>query len=190
MKRALVWLGCVFVLSGLLVLGCQGLSNRGVEVVVEGDGEFPEFLVGRWKANGKSGWELVFEPDGTISSAVIALGRIKMTPGKVTRLPTRYGGKAVFEPGLWTVFYSPEHRELSVQVVIEHFYQDLGPHAIEGNNTDILVGPVSQDGKVWRAEWFMLGKYIALIPEPNEFSNVTEPLFRKSLIFEKVEQEE
>ena len=84
--------------------------------------------------------------------------------------------------------YSPDTRELLVKVVIEHFYQDIGNSALEGNTTDILVGPVSDDGKIWRAEWFSFGKYIAYVPEPSEFYNANEPEFRASLIFEKVKE--
>ncbi len=112
-----------------------------------------------------------------------------MTPGKVTRFPTRYGGKGAFEPGQWSVQYSPDTRELMVMIVVEHFYQDMGKYAIEGNTTDILTGPVSEDGKTWQADWFSSGKLVAYIPEPNEFYNVSEPEFRKHLIFEKVKQE-
>ncbi len=44
MKRLLVLLGCVV----LLFSGCQcsGQSKRAVEVIIDGNGEFPQFLVG------------------------------------------------------------------------------------------------------------------------------------------------
>jgi len=194
MKQLLVLAGFALLLSSLA--GCQKANKGvdpapprgGVEVIIEGNGEFPEFLVGRWKAD-KDGWQFVFEPDGRISSAVIALGGVEMTPGKVTRFPTLYGGKGIYKPGTWLVQYSPNTRELFVKVVIEHFYQDLGKHAIEGNITDMFIGPVWQNDDVWEADWFSLGKYVAYIPEPNEFYNATEPEFRKSLIFEKVKHE-
>ncbi len=197
MKQLVILAGFALLLSALA--GCQnpapprpalrkGWPRGGVEVIIEGGGEFPEFLVGRWKSN-RGNWEFVFEPDGTISSAVIALGKVQMIPGRVTRFPTRYGGKGVFEPGLWTVWYFPENRELGVKVVIDHFYQDLGKHSCEGNTTDILSGTVSEDGELWRADWFLLARYVAYTPEPNEFENMTEPRFMGSLIFEKVEQE-
>ena len=72
----------IFVLSiyGLLVFmpgGCRSSvpSKSGVEVIIDGDGRFPEILVGGWKAD-KGGWEIVFEADGKISSAVVSLGRV------------------------------------------------------------------------------------------------------------------
>jgi hypothetical protein len=46
------------------------INEVAVEVAVEGGGQFPEFLTGKWKAD-EGGWEFVFEPNGTISSAVI-----------------------------------------------------------------------------------------------------------------------
>lgn len=187
MKQLVVLAGCCVFLFG--PAGCQNISrgDRGVEVIIEGDGKFPETLAGKWRAN-KGFWEFVFEPDGRISSAVIALGRVKIIPGQITRFATRYG-KGVFEPGLWSVWYSPENRELGVTVVIEHFYQDVGKGAIEGNTTEILVGSISEDIYVWEPDWFSFGRYVVLMPEPNECFHVSEPEFVASLIFEKVQQE-
>lgn len=193
--------GFAAVLSGLV--GCQDAANNkpvkvkagngfeasgGVEVVIEGDGAFPEELAGRWKSN-KGNWEFVFEPNGVISSSVINLAGAKIVPGRVTRNPARAGGESVYKPGQWLVHYSPETRELLVEVVIDFFHQDIGAAAIEGNTTDILLGTVSEDGKMWRVEWFFLARYVAYTPEPKEFENITEPRFRGSLIFEKVKQE-
>lgn len=202
MKKLVLLAGFAAVLSGLV--GCQDAANNkpvkvkagngfeasgGVEVVIEGDGAFPEELAGRWKSD-RGYWEFVFEPDGKISSAVINMAAVKMVPGKVTRYPTRFGGKGIFEPGLWIVHYSPENRELTVEVVIEHFYQDMGDAAIEGNVTDILTGKVSEDGKTWQADWFSSGKFVAYLPEPNEFHNEPEPVYSGPLVFKKVEQNE
>ncbi|MHC4098864.1 MAG: hypothetical protein ACYSU3_22755 [Planctomycetota bacterium] len=64
MQRLLVLLFCG--LSVFQLGGCQG-PKSDVDVIIEGSGEFPEFLVGGWKAD-KDGWEFVFEPDGTISN--------------------------------------------------------------------------------------------------------------------------
>jgi len=192
-RMAVILIGCVIVLLGLA--GCQ--NTGGVKVIVEGGEEFPESLAGTWKAD-KSKWQLVFEPDGRITSAVVGLGWTKMTPGKATTFPTRFGGKGIFEPGLWTVQYDHRNCELSVELVIEHFYQDLGTYAMEGTATDLLVGPISQDGRIWEPDLFSTEKFIAHIPDPNqpgsrkiqEFSNVTEPEFRKTLVFSKVEPDE
>lgn len=178
--QRLILMGCLVFLSGLG--GCQG-ANKGVEVIVEGGGKFPKSFAGKWRAGV---WQFVFEPDGTISSAVIHMGAVEMTPGKVTRYPTRYGGKGVFEPGLWSVQYSPDTRELLVVVVIKRFYQDIGAAALEGNITDILVGPVSENSELWQAEWFSFGRLVAHTPEPNEFYNADEPEYRGSVSFEKV----
>ena len=130
----------------------------------------------------------IFEPNGVISSSVINLAKAKIVPGRVTRNPARAGGEGVYKPGQWFVHYSPETRELSVEVVIDFFHQDIGAAAIEGNSTDILSGTVSKDGELWLADWFTLARYVAYVPEPNEFENMTEPRFRGLLIFEKVKE--
>lgn len=169
MKRLLILLVCALSAS-LLLGGCQGSGRdkRAVEVIIEGGGEFPQFLVGRWKAeNGR--WEFVFEPDGTISSVVISLGRVRIKPGQVTTVPMRGGGKGVFKAGQWMVQYSPDDRELAVEVVVDYFHLDMGSRGLEGHRTDWFVGPVSEDWQIWEAEWFTFPKYIILKPEPVEF---------------------
>lgn len=101
MKRMLVLLICAFFL--LALTGCWGparynMSPGSVEVFVEGDGEFPEFLVGKWEGD-KKGWGFVFEPDGKISVARIAMGRTKIIPGKITTLETWGGGTSGITSG-------------------------------------------------------------------------------------------
>ncbi len=186
MKQLVVLAGFAVLLSALA--GCQN-ANRGVEVIIEGDGEFPEFLVGGWKAD-KDGWEFVFEPDGAISSAVISLGRVRMKPGQVTPVPTKLGGKGVFEPGKWMVHYAPADRELTVKISLKNFYMELGEAVLEGKSTDVFTGPISQDGKVWQADWTSFPDYTAHTAEyPNfNLSDGTDSGITKSLVFEKVEE--
>ena len=126
MKQLVILAGFAVLLLGLA--GCQK-ANRGVdpapprggvEVIIEGGGEFPEFLVGRWKAD-KYDWQFVFEPDGAISSAVISLGRVRMKPGEITTVPMKMGGKGVFEPGKWMVHYAPAARDLTVEISLKNF---------------------------------------------------------------------
>ncbi len=148
MKRILILLCCVFFC--LILAGCQNARKQGsgVEVIIEGDGKFPEFLVGTWRAN-KDNWEFVFEADGTISSAVISLGRVEIRPGQITTIPTKKGGKGVFEPGQWLVHYAPAERQLTVKISLEHFRMEMGGQAIEGKDTNIFAGKVDEDGTWW-----------------------------------------
>jgi len=186
MKQLLVLAGFAVLLSGLA--GCQD-PNKGIEVIIEGGGEFPEFLVGKWRAD-RDGWEFVFEPDGTISSAVISLGRVRMKPGEITTVPMKMGGKGVFEPDEWMVHYAPVGRELMVKISLKNFYVELGKGALEGKSTDIFAGPISQDGKVWQVDWTSFPDYTAHTAEHPNFnlSERTDSGITKSLVFEKVEE--
>ena len=191
MKRILVLL--VF---GLLVLlqfsGCQngGRRSSGVEVFIEGGGEFPQSLVGTWRAN-KDGWEFVFEPDGTISSAVISLGRIRMKPGQTSTVMMKNEGKGVLESGKWSVYYVPADRELTVETSVKNLRIEVGNGVLGGKSTDIFVGKVSEDGKFWLAEWASFADYVAHTSEyPNfHFSEDPNSGIVKSLVFEKVTEE-
>ncbi len=187
MKKLLVLSVCG--LSVFLLGSCRssGGNRSGIEVVIDGDGRFPPFLVGRWKAD-KGGWEIVFEPDGTISSAVVSLGRVRMKPGQLTTTNMILGGKGRFEPGQWTVQYSQAKRELIVEIAIEHFRVELGENVVQGQTWDFFVGLVSSDGQLWWADRFSFPEYIVdtkkyphykLPFDPND-----EP--RESLIFRKV----
>jgi hypothetical protein len=187
MKQLVVFVGFVVLLLGLW--GCQN-ANRGVEVIIEGDGEFPEFLVGVWKAD-KGGWEFVFEPDGTISSAVITMGRVRMKPGEVTTVPMKMGGKGVFEPGEWMVYYAPAGRELMVRILLKNMYVELGKDVLEGKSTDVFAGPISQDGTLWQVEWTSFPYYVAHTAENPNFIMTEDPNVGISdfLVFEKVTEE-
>lgn len=156
----LLSLQLVCCLSVFLFCGCQkdAVKSGGVEVTVDDDGQFPAFLVGTWKAN-QGGWEIVFEPGGKIASAVVSLGRVKMTPGKVTTVPMELGGKGIFTPGLWTVQYLNEQRQLIVEIAIENFRVEMGENIVRGRTRDFFVGEVSKDGTLWWAERFSFPEY-------------------------------
>ena len=162
MKQLMVLVGCIVFLLGFA--GCQKSAKTtppvdGVEVVVEDGSEFPEFLAGTWEAD-KGGWEITFEPDGRLSSAVITMGRVKVEPGKKTVIPMKKGGTGVYEPGEWLAQYSPANRELVVKIVIERYRLEMGDDVLSGNLKDIFAGKVSEDGRYWLAEWFSYPEYI------------------------------
>jgi hypothetical protein len=117
-KQALVVLGLLMPVVG----GChrpQQDRAETVRVMVEGGGAFPNSLAGRWRAR-QHGWEFQIEPDGRISSATLSLGRVHVVPGQTTTMPTKSGHQAVFTPGLWTVHYAPDTRELTIRVTMKH----------------------------------------------------------------------
>lgn len=173
----------------LLPGGCQsqGGSKSSVRVFIDGDGEFPEFLVGRWRAD-KGGWEIVFEPDGKISSAVVSLGRVRLTPGEVTKTQMVLGGEGLFKPGKWTVQYCQQKRELGVEIAIEHFRVELGENVVQGKTRDFFVGSVSSDGRLWWADRYNFPEYIV---DTKKYPNYKLPFDpndspRENLIFQKV----
>lgn len=190
MKKLVLLAGFAAVLSELV--GCQTTAKQtaAIEVIIDGNGEFPQFLVGTWKAD-KYGWEFVFEPDGTISSAVIALGRVRMKPGQKTTIPMKKGGKGVFEPGQWLVQYIPTDRELMVKISLKNFYTELGGGVLEGKSTDIFVGTISDDGKLWYVDWIGFPVYTAHTAKYPNFDLSADPNYgvSKTLVFEKVTPE-
>lgn len=172
--------------------GCQRHSERGrVEVTIDGDGVFPDFLVGRWKAD-TGGWEFIFENDGTISSAMVSVGRVRLIPGRITVVPMELGGKGVFEPGPWTVQYSHEQRELIVEISISRFRAQMGKNILRGRTRDFFIGSISPDGKLWPVQRFSFPEYFADTGQYHDYKLAYDPNDNppESLLFQKVAEPE
>ncbi|MHC4205569.1 MAG: hypothetical protein ACYSTT_13025 [Planctomycetota bacterium] len=189
MKRFVFLLFCIFLAAELA--GCRSPGVNGVEVTVDGIEQFPEYLVGTWKAE-EGGWEFVFEPDGKISSAVVSIGRAKLQPGRTTTVLMQMGGKSIYKPGLWSVQYSHQQRELVVEIAIDYLHIELGEDTIEGRTREFFVGPVSTDGKSWWADLLSFPEYVV---NTNKYQNYKLPFDpknnpRESILFQKVPQSE
>ena len=187
MRQLLILAGLAVVLSGFA--GCQG-PNKGVEVIIDGGGKFPEFLVGTWKSD-KQGWEFTFEPDGTISSARISFGRFRVVPGRKTTLPIKAGGEGIAEPGPWLVSYSPDTRELMVQIVMDRIHVTMGEKVVEGNSKDVFIGTITEEGNAWQVVCTSFSNIAARTPLHPNFDLSEDPVYgRESILtFEKASNE-
>jgi len=187
MRKIFILSVCCFIvfLSG----GCQNLIERknAVEVIIDGDGDFPDFLVGTWRAD-RGGVEIVFKPGGKISSAVVSLGRVRLKPGQETTTQMVLGGEGIFKPGKWTVQYSQDKRELGVEITVEHFRVELGDNVVQGKTRDFYIGSVSSDGQIWWADRYKFPEYIV---DTEKYPNYKLPFDPndspgESLVFQKV----
>jgi hypothetical protein len=184
---SLAWCG----LALLAVGGCHGGaedSQNGVKVVIEGGGTFPETLAGRWRSN-RDGWQLVFERDGRLSAAALSLGQVEVAAGQRTTVPTRSGGQGTFDPGLWTVHYVPDTRELTVKLSMDHVRIEMGNNTLEGKSTDIFAGKVALSEQLWQAEWTTFTDYTVYTPERRAVKLATDSTYGevKLLTFRKVQ---
>ena len=188
MNKKLWILWCVFIFS---LMGCQNPDNKGIEVFIEGEGGFPEFLAGTWKAN-KHGWKIDFGPDGSISSVVHIIGGVALKPLQVTKVAMKKGGEGVYKAGKWTVNYDSDFRELFVEIELLHFRTELGQDVVEGKSTDIFVGPVSEDGTQWEAQWFSYPEYYVTTDKYDHYKLPVDPNENPKglLIFSKVDESE
>ena len=65
---------------------------------------------------------------------------------------------------------------------MERIHIPFGPESVEGNSLDRFVGPVSEDAKVWTADWIAIFDYgPRFAQEPNE-------IFAQPLVFDKTEE--
>jgi hypothetical protein len=173
----------------ILISGCRHpMKDRAdpVQVIVEGDGEFPHSLAGRWIAQ-QHGWEFQIEPEGRISSAIISLGRVRVAPGQTTTMPTKSGDQAVFTPGSWTVHYAPDTRELTVRITMDHVRVEMAGNIVEGSSTDVFFGRVDPTGQTWQAQWTTFTRYTAHTPDNTSVNLSTDPTNGETrpLVFEK-----
>ncbi len=190
MKRFLMLFVCLFLI--LNIAGCQEdkkqesdpqknkyiMTPGKLEVVIIGDGEFPEELVGTWEGN-KDGWAFTFEKDGRISKAIIAIGKAEIIPGEISTWPTRFG-TATFIPGDWLVTYDPEIRELAVKVVMNYINMELGEETFRGKSEDIIIGTVSESGAVWNATVNSFPEYEKFPMDPEELPYTQKATFLKA----------
>jgi hypothetical protein len=189
MKRFAFLLFCIFLAAA--DSGCRSPAGNGVDVTIDGIGQFPEYLVGTWKAE-EGGWEFVFEPDGKISSAIASIGRVKLQPGRTTTVPMQTGGKGVYKPGTWSVQYSHKQRELVVEIAIDSFRVELGKDVIQGRTRDFFVGSVSEDGKSWWADRLSFPEYVVDTKTYHNYKLPFDPKDnpRESILFQKVTEQE
>jgi len=142
--------------------------------------QLPPDIAGTWKAQ-DSPWKIVLSPNGTVSSAVIPMGEVEIKPNQTTKVEMKDGSFSTFKAGDCVVEYTPDTRELFVSVEMEKIHIKFLDNVIDGNSIDRFVGPVSEDGKFWMADWIAVFDYGPRFPqEPNDIS-------AKPLVFEKIE---
>lgn len=180
-KKVLVLTVCITVFSGLC--GCQNASkgDRGVEVSIEEDRQFPKFLVGTWKADdGK--WELTFDCDGSITSMrhyFVSVPIDVAEGGAYEPLSGDFYG--FYALGPCQADYNPDTRELNVTIIIDYFRLELPVGVGEGTMTDRFNGPISENGRTWNVSWL---NHVQFVDVDYLDPNTIAP---KSLTFTKVD---
>lgn len=179
----LVFVGCN---PSQKVDGCAVVSSGLTKVVVDGNELFPQFLEGQWR-DFEYGWSFTFDSCGQMSSAVIDSGMLEVQPGKTTYdielVDSGSGTYVLGEP--WIARYSPENRQLLIEVVIDSYALTIPPYSLAGSSVDRFIGSISTDAQRWSVDWYHYPVYIAYTPEPGElaFDPNSNPL--ASMVFRK-----
>lgn len=175
---------CVLIL--LPLLGCVSGHNYSELGSGRSPGQFPDFLVGIWKAD-EFKWGFKFEPDGSISKMVhVFAGQINLKESVRELEGPDDGTYAVFTTGPCEAHYDEAERKLSVKIVLDYYKMQLPQGALEGNSEDYFDGVVSEDNKTWHADWrsytWLNG---AEPPDVELIKNNPEKLIFKKIVFEK-----
>ncbi|AQT67066.1 hypothetical protein STSP2_00206 [Anaerohalosphaera lusitana] len=173
----------------IIVLFCtviSGCASHSMNVILPEGAVFPEQMVGTW-SNIDTGWEITFENDGEIPSAVLALGRFEIEPGQTKTYEMKKGKSSRLEAGEWTVQYDSDSEEVTVEIVIEDLHVEIGGGYLEGHLTEILAGVVSEDGQRWNVDWITMPQYVAYTTGNEEGMPLQEPgeTQVKQLVFKK-----
>jgi hypothetical protein len=157
-------MGLLFI--GILLSACQGPNQQPIQqtinntdILLTEGGAFPAELSGIWIAD-REGWELLVNPDGSIVTGIMTVGRVPAKPGLTTQVPLAEEGMGLVEAGKWSVQYTRSNRELAVEIVLNKFTFVKGADIVEGKSRDLFVGRVSKDGKTWTAEWISQPEYV------------------------------
>ena len=174
-KVKIIGLTCSVLFS---VAGCPPKGSTDGPVPTA---KLPAEVAGTWKAK-DSPWRIVLTRDGRVSSAVFPMGEVTIRPNQTIRVEMKDGSFSTYKAGNCTVEYSPETRELFVSIAVEEIHVVFTDNRVDGSSTDKFVGPVSEDGRQWAAEWMTMADYGPRFPmDAND-------MYAGPLLFEKVEQ--
>jgi hypothetical protein len=141
LQQFLVMAACTILFAGLA--GCQNVEH------------FPEVMTGLWEGGtAKSKWAFEFQTDGTIFRMNHAMaGEVDLSEGGAHIEGGAGPVSTEFLLGPCQAEYDPDTREVTIEVIVDYYkIQSLGT-ALEGSQSDLFKGPVSEDGKTWNAEW-------------------------------------
>lgn len=155
-----------FVLVGMVagLSGCGVLKSRqpdnpvdpnliaGVPVVIEGGGEFPDFLTGIWVQEGPLKRAFYFE-NGCLDMMILGIARAPVKPHSRVEIPLIEGGVGKFTSGKWFASYNPQTRELAVEIVIESFSLVMPRESLAGSIREVYIGKISEDGTRWDVDY-------------------------------------
>jgi len=182
-KRSLILFTSMIFLSAFF--GCQqsleskyGKYVGEIEVSVKDDGQFPEFLAGKWEGS-EAGWSLYFKPDGKLAMATIPLGKTMLVPEKINTIPTLGGIDSIYVPGDWKTTYDPDFDELTVEIVINYIRVEIESRVIEGKTEYILVGEVSEEDLTWEVTVQRYPDFKLFPNDPNDLPYMSEVMFVK-----------
>lgn len=178
----------LLIFLSLIVIGCQDNSVHSKGRVTPDKKVFPEFLAGTWRGD-RLGWVLVIEPEGSISSAVVAFGQTWMEPNTKLDVEAREGGHGSYESGDFTLEYDTQSREITISLELIDIYMYMVKAELRGSIEYLISGTVSEDGKTIDAEIFTKMGLAYLTPvegtAPGE-----KPEFEQTGMFEDREGEE
>lgn len=172
-------LACVFI----SLSGCQEPGKPSEpDVVPPKLAPLPEHVAGTWQAR-ENDWRIVLDPNGTVASFLVPLGKVSVEPNRTTKVEMKEGSWSTYEGGDCLVKYEPAKRELFVVIEVAKIDIRFFDERIQGNSTDRFIGLVSEDGKKWTADWITQFDYGPRFPQD------ANDMYGGTVIFDKIEEE-
>ncbi len=178
----------VFLSVFILMAGCQDNTIHPGRQVAPNKKTFPEFLSGTWRGD-NMGWELVIEPNGSISSAVVAFGQTRMEPNKKKDIQGKGGGHGAYEAGDFVIEYDTENREITISLELKDIYMYMVEAELKGSIEYLISGTVSEDQKTIDAEVLTSMNLAYFTPTEETSSSEGKKKFEQTGMFQNREGE-
>jgi hypothetical protein len=161
----------------LILAGCQdtGKTAKEIDLVFQDRNDFARALAGAWQAE-DSPWEIAFAPDGTLSSAVIPLGKVRIRPNKATKVKGYRGEPGIFQAGSCPVYLEPQSRQISIQIPMERVYAQFASSSLDGTCQYFIEGEMAKNSPTLFATVYTLLKLNVYSNEPNATTGRLEKL--------------
>jgi hypothetical protein len=135
----------------------------------------PKKMMGIWEAkieNGNDVWAFKIEPDGSINKLIHPLAdQINVKQGGYEKEGPDPNTFVAFTIGPCGTSFDKQTGFFTVHIILEGFTLKFPQGEITGDSNDIIKGRVSEDGKIWKADWYSYS-YIegASAPDINEIN--------------------
>jgi hypothetical protein len=181
--KKILWL-IPFTFCFLFVYGCQESQKRQKESSIY---KIPKVMVGIWEArigDSDDKWAFKIEPDSSIPKLIHPLaGPINVKEGGYENEGPDPNTFEAYIMGPCKSSFDSTSGIFTVHIVLDGFTIKLPQGELTGTSDDYFKGKISEDGKIWKADWFNYGTLEGASPPDVNYVNANP----QKLVFHKLD---